>query len=83
MPWPWLPVVDLLVLPLPICLVLPFIVTKIYQKKMEIVIIGEQCSKLRVHPAPCVHILAAGCMDFKPCAPGMCMYIFQSMNTYI
>ena len=26
------------------------------------------------NPAPCVHILAAGCMDFKPCAPGVCMY---------
>ena len=38
-------------------------------------ILTIQCSKLRVHPAPGVHILAAGCMDFKPCAPGMCMYI--------
>ena len=32
----------------------------------------HQCSKLRMHPAPCVHILAAGCMDFKTCAPGVC-----------
>ena len=24
----------------------------------------QQCSKLRVHPAPYVHILAAGSMDF-------------------
>ena len=37
--------------------------------------IWVQCSKLRVHPAPSVHILAAGCMDFKPSAPGVCMYI--------
>ena len=34
-----------------------------------------QCSKLRVPPALGVHILAAGCMDLKPCAPGVCMYI--------
>ena len=27
-----------------------------------------QCSKLRVHPAPYVHILAARCMDFETCA---------------
>ena len=32
-----------------------------------------QYSKLRVHPAPCVHILAAGCTDFSTCAPGVCM----------
>ena len=32
-----------------------------------------QCSKLRVHPAPCVHILAVRCMDFETCAPGVCM----------
>ena len=23
--------------------------------------------------APCVHILAAGCMQFETCAPGVCM----------
>ena len=28
-----------------------------------------QCSKLRVHPAPSVHSLAAGCVDFETCAP--------------
>ena len=33
-----------------------------------------KCSKLRVHPAPCVHILAAGCTDVGTCAPGMCMF---------
>ena len=32
-----------------------------------------QCSKLRVHPAPGVHILAARCMDLATCAPGVCM----------
>ena len=32
-----------------------------------------QCSKLRVHPAPCVHVLAAGCRDFSTCAHGVCM----------
>ena len=75
MPWPWLPVVDLLVLPLPVCLVLPFIVTKIYQKKMDIVIIGEQCSKLRVHPAPCVHIWLPGAWILNPVHPACaCIY---------
>ena len=33
-----------------------------------------QCSKLRVHPAPCVHNLAAGCKHFSTCAPGVCMF---------
>ena len=28
-----------------------------------------QCLELRVH------ILPTGCMDFKPCAPGVCIYI--------
>ena len=32
-----------------------------------------QCSKLRVQPAPCVHILAAGCTDLSTCAPGVNM----------
>ena len=32
-----------------------------------------QCSKSRVHPAPCVHILAAGWTDFSTCAPGVHM----------
>ena len=30
--------------------------------------IDLQCSKLKVHPAPCVHILAVGCKDFSTCA---------------
>ena len=38
-----------------------------------------QCSKLRAHPAPCVHILAAGCTDFETCALGVCT-IFPSFN---
>ena len=33
--------------------------------------------------SPCVHILAAGCMDFKPCAPGMCMNIPDYEYFYI
>ena len=28
-----------------------------------------QCSKLKVHPASCVHILAAGCIDFANVQP--------------
>ena len=35
-----------------------------------------QCSKLKVHPATGVHILPAGCMYFKPCAPGVCMLLY-------
>ena len=35
-----------------------------------------------MHPARGVHILAAGCMDFKPCAPGMCMYIQYTIYMY-
>ena len=42
-----------------------------------------QGSKLRVLPAPWVHILAAGCMDLKPCAPGVCMNIFNIINDFI
>ena len=38
---------------------------------------------LRVHPAPGVHILAARCKDFKPCAPGTCMYIQHYEYLYI
>ena len=45
--------------------------------------ITMQRSKLRVHPAPGVHILAAGCMDFKPCAPGMYISVFNIINTLI
>ena len=33
----------------------------------------KQCSKLRVHPAPGVHILEAGCIYFETCAPGVCI----------
>ena len=35
----------------------------------------NQCSKLRVHPAPGVHILVAGCTCFRTCAPGRCMVL--------
>ena len=37
-----------------------------------------RCSKSRVHPAPCVHILAAGCMYFETCAPGV-----QAFPTFV
>ena len=40
--------------------------------------IAMQCPKLRVHPAPCVHMLAAGCTGFSTCAPGMCMLLLTS-----
>ena len=30
-----------------------------------------------------LHNLAAGCMDFKPCAPGVCMYIQNYEYLYI
>ena len=39
----------------------------------------NQCSKLRVHPAPGVHNLAAGCTDFATYAPGECT-LFQSVS---
>ena len=32
-----------------------------------------QCLKLRMRPALCVHILAAGCTDSSTCAPGVYM----------
>ena len=42
--------------------------------------VSNQCSKLRVHPAPGVHILAAGCMDFfNPLHP-MCACVFKIKN---
>ena len=41
-----------------------------------------QCLKLRVHPAPGVHILTAGCTGFDTCAPGVCMG-FQILNRLI
>ena len=34
-----------------------------------------QCLKLRVYPAPCVHDLAAGCIDFETCTTGVCMLL--------
>ena len=49
--------------------------------------ICNQCSKLRVHPAPVVHILVIGCTGIGSCAPGMCMlfsnfnYIYIKMST--
>ena len=41
-----------------------------------------QCSELMVHPAPCVHILTAGCTDVSTCAPGVCM-LFQIYDVYL
>ena len=38
----------------------------------------KQCSKLRGHPAPGVHNLAAGCTHFDTCAAGECT-LFQSI----
>ena len=40
---------------------------------------NQQCSKLRVYPAPGVHNLAVGCTHFGTCAPGECT-IFQSVS---
>ena len=37
-------------------------------------------SVFEIKGTPCVHILAAGFMVFKPCAPGVCMHI---QNLYI
>ena len=42
-----------------------------------------QCSKLRVHPAPGVHNLAAGCLHFTTCAPGECPLIQSIAIHYI
>ena len=42
-----------------------------------------QCSKLGVHPAPCVHILAAGCTNFSIYAPGGCMVFPHYEYLYI
>ena len=39
-----------------------------------------QCSKLRVHPAPGVHISAAGCIGFETCAPEV---FLQHSNRFI
>ena len=41
----------------------------------------QQCSKLRMHPAPGVHHLAAGCTHFGTCAPGECI-LFQSISIH-
>ena len=37
-----------------------------------------QCSKLRVHPAPGVHILSTVCTNFSLCAPSVCR-LFSSI----
>ena len=47
----------------------------------SLIVILKQCSKLRVHPSPRVHILVAGCTDF--CAPGRCMFFFEILNIVI
>ena len=44
---------------------------------------AEQCSKLRVHPAPGVHILVAGCTDVLTCAPGRCMLFEDLQYSYM
>ena len=33
-----------------------------------------QCSKLKVHTAPAVHIVAAGCTGFRPSVFGVCRH---------
>ena len=43
--------------------------------------VSYQCSKLRVHPSPGVHSLAAGCTHFDTCAPGECT-LFQSISIH-
>ena len=35
--------------------------------------VALQCSKFRVHPAPGVHNLVAGCTCFRTCVPGRCI----------
>ena len=41
-----------------------------------------QCSKLRVRPASCVHILAARCTDFSTCASAVYMLSNISLPLY-
>ena len=41
---------------------------------------NRQCSKSRVHPAPSVHILDAGCIDSAPC---VCMIFVTLKLVYI
>ena len=41
------------------------------------------CSKLTVHPAPYVHILAAGCINFSSYAPGWCIFFPHNEYLYI
>ena len=55
----------------------------IFQQAFDNVHMYKQCSKLRLHPAPCVHILAAGCIDFETCAPGVCMVFPNFKLVYI
>ena len=40
-----------------------------------ITVMTETETKLRVHPAPSVHILAAGRIALETCAPGVCMLL--------
>ena len=56
--------------------ILQIIVRGVYVKKSEIRLKCTslfQSSKLKVHPAPGVHISVAGCTGFRTCAPGRCM----------
>ena len=39
------------------------------EAKNILCILPAQCPKLRVHPAPCVHISAAGCTIFRGVHP--------------
>ena len=41
-----------------------------------------QCLKLRVHPAPGVHILAAGYIDLKPVHPA-CACFSRILNRFL
>ena len=45
--------------------------------------IFEQCSKLRVHPAPSVHILAALYIVLGTRAHGVCMFLQTFKYVYI
>ena len=38
--------------------------------------IAIQCPKLKVHPAPGVHIFTAGCTILGGSAPGACVHVF-------
>ena len=48
-----------------------------FAKKCQIVFylfIYEQCLKLRVHPAPCVHGFPVGCTIFKVVHPACALF---------